>query len=92
VFELRPAIDWDKGGAGQWLLETVNLRPDATLPVYVGGDETDEDDFAVLCETGIGIAVAEQPRPTQSRYRLRDPLQVHTLPERLTRRLASSRQ
>src|SRR5690606_22381340 len=43
VFELRPAMDWDKGRAVLWLLETIGLeRPDVD-PLYFGDDVTDED-------------------------------------------------
>jgi trehalose 6-phosphate phosphatase len=77
VWELRPDIDWDKGKALRWLLERLGLdRPDA-LPLFLGDDVTDEDAFtAVASRGGIGILVAEEPRPTAAAYRLRDPVEV----------------
>ncbi len=29
IFELRPAIDWDKGKALRWLIDAAGLDPDA---------------------------------------------------------------
>ncbi len=83
VFELRPAMDWDKGRAVLWLLETLGLdRPDV-VPLYIGDDVTDEDAFRALVELGIGIIVAEIPRPTAARYALQDVHEVRALLERL---------
>jgi len=81
VWELRPAVDWDKGRAVLWLLDALGLdRPDV-VPVYVGDDVTDEDAFRALAGRpggGIGILVAEEPRETAARYRLRDPGEVRS--------------
>ena len=83
VFELRPAIEWDKGRAVLWLLETLDLdRPDV-VPLYIGDDATDEDAFRALAKRGIGILVAEIPRPTAARYGLQDVREVRELLERL---------
>jgi trehalose 6-phosphate phosphatase len=74
VFELRPAIDWDKGKALRWLLE--HLRESAggaDLPIYLGDDDTDEDAFRAIAGNGIGILVADEPRATAAEYGLRDP-------------------
>jgi alpha,alpha-trehalase len=84
VFELRPAIDWDKGRAVLWLLEALGLaRPDV-CPVYVGDDVTDEDAFRALEKRGIGILVTELPRATAARYSLQDVREVRELLERLS--------
>lgn len=76
VFELRPRLDWDKGKAVLWLREVLGLSGPEVLSFYLGDDETDEDAFAALRDLGVGILVAEVPRPTQARYRLRDPGEV----------------
>ena len=54
------------------------------LPVFIGDDVTDEDAFsAVAARNGIGILVAEEPRPTAARYCLRDPDEVRLFLERM---------
>lgn len=48
VLEVRPAIDWNKGKAVEFLLESLGLSDcDDVLPIYVGDDKTDEDAFKV---------------------------------------------
>lgn len=86
VFELRPAVAWDKGRAVLWLLEALDLGGPDALPLYLGDDATDEDAFRALAARpggGIGIVVAEAPRPTAARYRLADPEEVRELLARL---------
>jgi len=86
IFELQPNIDWNKGKALLWLLETLNLdRPDVE-PIYIGDDTTDEDAFAVLKHhKGIGIIVMEEPRPTAARYALRDTYDVQAFLKKLVK-------
>jgi trehalose-phosphatase len=84
VFELQPALDWDKGRAVMWLLEALGLDHEGTLPLYLGDDLTDEDAFRALAGRGIGIAVQDAPQETAARYTLRDTGEV----ERFLRRLA----
>jgi trehalose-phosphatase len=81
VFELQPDVDWDKGRAVLWLIETLQLRD--ALPVYIGDDATDEDAFRALAGRGVGIAVQEAPRDTAAAWRLRDPDEVRALLEGL---------
>lgn len=90
VFELRPDLDWDKGKALLWLLDALDLRIHETLPLYIGDDTTDEDAFAVIRESGIGIVVTEGKDPgerTSARYALADTKSVRTFLERLRRHL-----
>ncbi|MEX2240466.1 MAG: trehalose-phosphatase [Burkholderiales bacterium] len=77
VFELQPDVDWDKGRAVLWLIETLGLED--ALPVYIGDDVTDEDAFRALAHRGVGIAVQEAPQPTAAQYTLRDTDEVRAL-------------
>ena len=83
IYELRPALDWDKGRAVLWLLRALDLDGPDVLSVFIGDDLTDEDAFMALHDRGIGILVAAEPRPTRARYVLRDPGQVRIFLERL---------
>ncbi|HSL69608.1 MAG TPA: trehalose-phosphatase, partial [Longimicrobiales bacterium] len=66
LYELRPAVAWDKGRVIHWLLGALELdRPDVR-PIYIGDDETDEDGFRALANRGITIVVCEQPRETSA--------------------------
>jgi trehalose-phosphatase len=76
VYELLPDIDWDKGKAVLWLLETLGLERAKVRPIYIGDDRTDEDAFRALEQRGVGILVSEQPRPTSASYSLKDPTEV----------------
>ena len=77
VLELQPDVDWDKGRAVLWLIETLGLED--ALPVYVGDDVTDEDAFRALAHRGVGIAVHDRPQATAARHTLRDPDEVRAL-------------
>ena len=77
VFELLPRLDWHKGKAVLHILEALWLPTAQVLPIYIGDDRTDEDAFAALAGRGVGILVAESPRPTAAHYTLRDPDEVH---------------
>jgi trehalose 6-phosphate phosphatase len=76
VYELLPDIDWDKGKAVLWLLETLGLEHAKIRPIYIGDDRTDEDAFRALGQRGVGILVSEQPRPTAASYSLKNPTDV----------------
>lgn len=46
--EIRPSIEWNKGHALNYLLETLGLSNSSeVLPLYIGDDRTDEDAFKV---------------------------------------------
>lgn len=68
VFEIRPAVAWDKGRAALWLLERLDPEGKAT-PLYLGDDRTDEDAFRALAGRGLTVLVGP-PRPTAAGYRL----------------------
>ena len=76
IYELQPRIDWNKGKALLWLLGELGLDKEKVVPFYIGDDVTDEDAFRVLKNRGIGIVVMDGPRPTEARYRLKNPDRV----------------
>ncbi|OMO94908.1 Trehalose-phosphatase [Corchorus capsularis] len=79
VLEVRPVINWDKGKAVTFLLESLGLSNcDDVLPIYVGDDRTDEDAFKVLREgnRGYGILVSSMPKESNAFFSLRDPQEV----------------
>jgi trehalose-phosphatase len=85
VYELLPNIDWDKGKAVLWLLETLGLDRWKVRSIYIGDDRTDEDAFRALEQRAVGILVTEQPQPTAASYSLKDPTEV----ERFLRELVA---
>jgi|SRR5215831_4227078 len=76
VYELLPDIDWDKGKAVLWLLETLGLKRENVRPIYIGDDSTDEDAFRALKERGVGILVSDESQPTSATYSLKNPSEV----------------
>ena len=81
LFELRPDLDWHKGRALLWIMDTLGLS--GAVPLYLGDDITDEDAFRVA---EIGILVAAEPRPTAASYSLRDTGEVRRFLEWLADR------
>jgi trehalose 6-phosphate phosphatase len=90
VYELQPNIDWNKGRAMVWLLETLGLEQPEVLPFYIGDDLTDEDAFCALEQRGVGIVVGKQSRSTAARYRLKDPAELERFLRELAARLSAS--
>ncbi|KFI22608.1 trehalose-phosphatase [Nitrosococcus oceani] len=85
VYELQPAVAWDKGQALLWLLGKLKLNYPDVLPLYIGDDLTDEDAFQTLEEWGLGLVVGTETRHTYAEYRLKDPAQVREFLTALTR-------
>lgn len=85
IFELRPALEWDKGRALLWLLQVLDSEVGEKLPLYVGDDLTDEDAFRVLRDRGIGIVVRGEhdDRETAAHYALESPEEAAKLLEML---------
>ncbi|KAK7275755.1 hypothetical protein RIF29_16877 [Crotalaria pallida] len=85
VLEIRPAINWDKGKALEFLLESLGYGNSNVFPIYIGDDRTDEDAFKVLRSRGqgIGILVSPIPKETNASYTLQDPSEVEQFLQRL---------
>ncbi|CAK9171139.1 unnamed protein product [Ilex paraguariensis] len=86
VLEVRPVIDWDKGRAVEFLLESLGLsNSDDVLPIYIGDDRTDEDAFKVLraCNRGYGILVSSAPKESNAFFSLKDTSEVKEFLESL---------
>ncbi|XP_047334396.1 trehalose-phosphate phosphatase A-like [Impatiens glandulifera] len=79
VLEVRPVLNWDKGKAVEFLLESLGLSNcNDVVPIYVGDDRTDEDAFKILRDGnyGFGILVSSAPKESNAFYSLRDPSEV----------------
>jgi alpha,alpha-trehalase len=87
VYELLPDVDWNKGKAMLWLLETLGLEGGSALPIYIGDDRTDEDAFRVLEKRGVAILVSEQAQETAARYCLNNSEEVERFLGELNARL-----
>jgi trehalose 6-phosphate phosphatase len=80
VYEVRPAVSWDKGKAIKLLMKRYGKggRHSGLLPIYIGDDLTDEDGFRVIENYGNGISVyvGEASHPATARYYLKSPAEV----------------
>ena len=84
VFEIRPNIEWDKGKAILWIIDTID--PERKLiPVYIGDDQTDEDAFSALKSRGITILVSGKPKKSYAKFFLRNVDEVKTFLRKLAR-------
>lgn len=61
---------------GTILHRILSLLPSHTLPVYIGDDDTDEDAFRTLGDTGFGIRVGTPQSGTAARAFLAGPAAV----------------
>ncbi|XP_021851693.1 probable trehalose-phosphate phosphatase H isoform X3 [Spinacia oleracea] len=88
VLEIRPPIDWDKGHALEYLLDSLGLAgSNDVLPIYIGDDTSDEDAFELIHRRrqGHSIIVTSIPRETWASYSLYDTTEVMLFLEYLTK-------
>jgi trehalose-phosphatase len=86
VYEVRPAVEWDKGEAIALLIERFGKTKTKKelLPIYLGDDQTDEDGFKVIEKhDGISVFVGEETGNSAARYYLKSPAEVEQFLERL---------
>lgn len=83
ILELKPDIDWHKGRATRWLLETLQQEGKESIPLFLGDDVTDEDALAAIADDGIGILVGTHGERTAATYRLNDTDEVADFLEHL---------
>lgn len=73
IIEIKPALDWNKGRAVEWILESLGLKDDpGIMPMYIGDDITDEDAFRSIYFKGIGILVGHHGKHSAAHYRLKN--------------------
>lgn len=86
VLEVHPSIEWDKGKAVDFLLNSLGFKDTSdVLPLYLGDDKTDEDAFKMINTTkhGCSILVSSVPKPTAGKLSLQDPSEVMEFLRRL---------
>jgi trehalose 6-phosphate phosphatase len=84
IIEIKPDVDWHKGKAIKWILESLNLWDNnEILPVYIGDDITDEDGFRMIYNNGLGILVGSHGQPTAAKYKLKNVDEVRMLLQKL---------
>ncbi len=79
VFEIMPAIDWDKGKAVSWIMAALKISWQETTVTYWGDDTTDEDAFLAVRTRGTGILVAAKAKASAAHFRVNSPAEVQKL-------------
>ena len=79
VFEILPAIAWDKGKAVRRVMEVLGCSWQDNSILYVGDDTTDEDAFRIMRTRGTSILVTEKNRPSSADFSIKTTDDVKTL-------------
>lgn len=89
ILELKPAIDWHKGRAIDWLFEALEMTKENAIPLFVGDDITDEDGFESISEYGIGVLVGTHGEKTAASFSLEDTGEVGIFLEKIYKGILS---
>lgn len=73
VFEVLPAIDWDKGKTVLFILKNSG---EEFLPVFIGDDRTDETVFKEIGNRGLTVRIGRS-KNTSAKYFLRRQSEVY---------------
>ncbi len=80
VYELMPAVAWDKGKAVRLLMKRYGKggRKSGVLPIFLGDDLADEEGFKVIENygTGVSVLVGEERTDSSAHYFLKSPVEV----------------
>jgi len=83
VFEILPAIDWNKGKAVRWVMDSLGINWQDYSVVYIGDDTTDEDAFRTVCTRGTSILVSDKDKFSAADFMVSSPKEVKELFERI---------
>lgn len=73
VFEVLPAVDWNKGRAVSFML---NKFDEITLPIFFGDDLTDETVFKEIKDIGLSVKIGYS-KNTIAKYFLKNQAEVY---------------
>lgn len=73
VFEVLPAIEWDKGKAVSFIMKSFNKK---FSPIFIGDDLTDETVFNEIKDKGITVKIGFS-KNTMAKYFLRNQTEVY---------------
>jgi len=85
VFDIAPALKWNKGSAVTLLMRRQKLIPGkkAIFPIYAGDDLTDEDAFKALMGKGLTVFIGK-PKKTFAEYYLKNTTELFRFLKALT--------
>jgi trehalose-phosphatase len=81
VWEIKPAVEWDKGSAVVWVLKQPEFK--GRWPLYIGDDKTDQDAFRTIRNCGIGVSVGPVREKGFAHYTIGNPEGVYRFLKKL---------